>query len=194
MTNHPRRQRDNDDTAGETVEVPGDGAVPPQGSADVPAHTPNGLRPNAAKMIGQAVAESISQALPPAVFQAVAAALSQVPVQVAQQHLCATCLAGRIGWEHAHRAQMEAAMTAAAHAAGVPPASPESTRIDFGPFLPEGLRAGQPNGIPEIGIAVTTCQGTEVCPLHIPGVQTGGAPLLVATATMNPAMLGQLAG
>ena len=214
MTHHPRRARDDDEPSIEEIaaqavepvaaELRGkletQGRIPPQGSAKVPAHTSNGvppgLRPNAAKLIGQAVAETLAETLPQAMYSAFAAVLSQVPVQaVTQQHLCATCLIGRIAWENSHRTQMEAAMTAAAQAAGIEPGSPQAGQLDLGPFLPEGLQPGQRNGIPAVTQAVTTFQGNEVCALHAAqgaGVQPGRSPLLVATATMNP--LGQLTG
>ena len=209
MTNHPRRARDEDtDLAAEALEgissvLPAeDGDIPPQGSAEVPAHTgnglPPGLRPNAAKLIGQAVAETLGQVLPQMLFQAVAGALQQVPVQaVIQQHMCATCIIARIAWENSHRAAMEAAMAAAAQAAGVDADSPQARRTDLTPFLPPHLRPGEKAGIPAIAQAITTHQGAELCAAHLAqaaGIQPGRSPLLVATATMNPAMLGQFAG
>jgi hypothetical protein len=190
MTNHPRKRHDitseteRDQSAAEALAgdllpaEPGD--IPPQGSAEVPAHTgngvPPGLRANAAKVLGQAIASTLAETLPQMLFQALATALSQVQVQtVTQQHFCATCIIGRVMWENSHRADMEKAMTAAAQAAG----------------------AGERNGIPNVAQAVTTHQGADLCAMHLAqaaGIQPGRSQLLVATATMNPAMLGQLAG
>jgi hypothetical protein len=127
-------------------------------------------------------------------FDAVATALSQVPVRtLTQVRMCATCIVGRIAWENAHKADMNQAMREAAVAAGIDPADPQAGQADFGPFLPEHLQPGQRAGIPGVNQAVTTVQGTDVCHLHIPGVQPGRAPLLVANAAMSPGMLGQLA-
>jgi hypothetical protein len=148
---------------------------------------PPGLLANPAHAIGAAVADALAQVLP----MALANVLSQVPIQaVTPQHMCATCLIQRVSWENAHRTDMKAAMDAAAHAAGVEPGSPEAARIDFGPFLPEPLRPGAANAIPQVGQAITAVQGTEVCPMHIPGVQAGRQPLLVAQGAISPAMLG----
>jgi hypothetical protein len=203
MTNHPRRARDDaerdaaaaDALAGE-LEPAGLGDIPPQGSAEVPAHTgngtPPGLRPNAAKIIGEAVAGAVAQALgrslPQAIYSAFGAALSQFPVQaVTQQHMCATCIIQRIAWENAHKAAMDKAIAAAKEAA-----APGGPQPDLAPFLPEALRPGGPDGIPDVAQAVTTFQGAEACPAHLAqaaGIQPGRSPLLVATATMNPAML-----
>jgi len=166
------------------------------GRPPAPAQTPNGdhpPRPDAAKLIGQAVAESLGQHLPQMLFQALAAALQQVT----QQHFCATCIISRVMWENSHRADMEKALAAAAQAAGAEPGSPQAGQQDLTPFLPPALRPGERNGIPAVGQAVTTSQGTDLCAAHLAqaaGIQPGRSQLLVATATMNPAMLGQLAG
>jgi len=186
MTNHPHRKH------GDLTPEPD----PPMAGLP-PARSANGSSAfgtiDAAQLIGQAVGDRITQALPPVLTQALAYVLSQVPVQaVTQQHVCATCLTLRVNWEHAHRADMETAMSAAAEAAGAEPGSPQAAQIDFGPFLPPHLRAGEKNGIPPVHQAITTVQGTEVCPAHVPGVQAGRAPLLVATANIPAGTLGQL--
>jgi hypothetical protein len=217
MTNHPHRQHDENEPSieemvAEAVEplaaemreklaIPAPGDLPPQGSAEVPSHTgngvPPGLKPNAAKQIGQAAGEAIAgtlgQMLPQMLFSAFTAALSQVPVQV-PQYMCATCIANRIGWENAHRAEMEKAMADAAVAAGVPAGTPQAAQLDLAPFLPPQLRPGERTGIPDVRPKVTTAQGTDVCSMHIPGVQAGRPPLLVATAAMNPALTRQFTG
>ncbi len=183
--------------------APGD--IPPQGSAEVPAHNgngvPPGLKPNAAKQIGDAagtaIAGTIDQLLPQMLFDAFATALSQVPVRTiaAQERLCATCLVQRIGWENAHRAEMEKAIAAALGAAGIQQDAPQAAQLNIAAFLPQHLQPGQQAGMPEVRQAATVFQGTEVCPMHIPGVQSAGrTPLLVATAGMSPAMAAQFAG
>jgi hypothetical protein len=48
--------------------------------------------------------------------------------------------------------------------------------------------------MPDVAQAITTHQGTDVCPMHIPGAQPGRSPLLVATATMNPGMFAKMVG
>lgn len=213
MTNHPNRKRpdvtaetERDQAAAEALAgqlVPAEpGDIPPQGSAEVPMHTgngvPAGLKANAAKLIGQAVATAIGETLPQILFQVFSAALSQTQVQaVTQQHFCSTCIIQRIMWENSHRAEMEKAMAAAAQAAGVEPGSPQAAQQDLTPFLPAGLRPGERNGILNVAQAVTTHQGAELCAMHLAqaaGIQPGRSQLLVATATMNPAMLGQLTG
>lgn len=161
------------------------------------AHTPNGVPPglkqDPAVLAAKAVAQTLGEHLPNMLFQAVTAALSQVPVQaVTEQHMCATCIIERIAWENAHRAEMEAAIAAAAETPG--PANPQP---DLAPFLPEALRPGAPRGIPGVAQAVTTFQGAEMCPAHVAkaaGVQPGRSPLLLATAALSPAALGRLAG
>jgi hypothetical protein len=141
------------------------------------------------------VAEALGQHLPQMLFQAVAAALQQVPVRtITQERMCATCIVNRIAWENLHRAEMEQAMEAAAHAAGVQPGSQQAAQLDLAAFLPPGLRPGERGGLPGVSLAVTTWQGTECCPVHIPGVQAGRSPLLIANAAMSPAMLAQFAG
>jgi hypothetical protein len=207
MTNHPRRQRgeENDDLsaaealAGELVPA-GPGDIPPQGSAEVPAHTgngvPPGLRANAAKLIGQAVAEAMTGALPQVLFQAFGAALSQVQVQtVTQQHLCHLCLVERFGWESAHETEIKAAMKSAAEAAGFGPEDPRAQQLDFGPFLPEQLRPGAgASAIPAMNTAVTTVQGSDVCQWHVPGVQARRGKLLVVPGGVNLAAFAAQAG
>jgi hypothetical protein len=186
MTNHPHRKH------GDLTPEPD----PPMAELP-PARSANGSSAfgtiDAAQLIGKAVADTLAQALPPALVQALVTVYSQMPVQtVTQQHVCATCLTLRVNWEHAHRADMETAMQTAAEAAGVQPGSPQAAQVDFGPFLPPHLRPGEKNGIPPVSQAITTVQGTEVCPAHVPGVQAGRAPLLVATANIPAGTLGQL--
>lgn len=200
MTNHPHREHDDNTSETESdLAAAGPGGIPPQGSAEVPAHTgngvPPGLRGGTAKVAAEAVAEALGQHLPQMLFQAVVAALQQVPVRtITQERLCATCIVNRIGWENLHHADMEKAMTAAAQAAGVQPGTMQAAQLDFTVFLPERLRPGQPKGMPDVRQAVTTFQGMETCPMHIPGIQAARSQLVVATATMSPRALAQFAG
>jgi hypothetical protein len=194
MTNHPGRRRGDDEEHSPADELAAD--VPAvQEMADEmaaqmpPGHTPNGvpsgLKADPAVLAAKAVAQTLGEHLPNMLFQAFAAALSQIQVQTAQ-HMCATCIVDRIRWENAHRPEMEAAIAAAG-----------SPQADLTPFLPEALRPGAPRGMPGVAQAVTTFQGAEVCPVHVAqaaGVQPGRSQLLIATATMNPGVLGQLAG
>jgi hypothetical protein len=207
MTNHPRRQRPDitgeaerdaaaaDALAGELVPA-GPGDIPPQGSAEIPAHTgngvPPGLRANAAKIIGQTVAEAIAQALPQAVYSAFVQALSQVPVQViARQPLCGTCLLLRITWEQNHRKPMEQAIADACQAAGIEPGSPQAGQLDLAAFLPPELRPGTPGGMPPVQERATTVNGSDLCPMHIPGVQSG--PHIMAVPALSGQALAQFA-
>jgi len=210
MTNDPHRKRpdisaetERDLAAAEALAgdiVPAEpGGIPPQGSAEIPAHTGNGVPPGfrggTAKVAAEAVAEALGQHLPQMLFQAVAAALQQVPVRtITQERMCATCIVNRIAWENLHRAEMEQAMEAAANAAGVQPGSQQAAQLDLAAFLPPGLRPGERGGMPNVLQAATTFQGTGCCPMHIPGVQAARSPLVVATAGMSPAMLAQFAG
>jgi len=192
MTNHPGRRRGDDEEPQSVQEMAGemDAQMPP-------GHTPNGvpagLKPDPVTLAAKAVAQTLGEHLPNMIFQAMAAALSQVQVTT-QQHLCATCIIARIGWENSHRADMEAAMMAAAEAAGAEPGSPQAGQLELTPFLPPDLRLGERNGMPGVAQAVTTFQGTEVCPAHLPGGHAARSPLLVATAGMSPAMAARFTG
>ena len=121
MTNHPRRARGDN----EQNEQPDHEPAPP-------VHTPNGhgapagLQPNAAKIIGQTVAEVLSETLPPMLAQALSDA--------ARPQYCATCLAERLNWEIAHEADLKAAigqMQIAAQA--YPPGDPRLAQLN--PFM-----------------------------------------------------------
>jgi hypothetical protein len=208
MTNHPGRKRGDDEEQSPADALAAD--VPAvQEMADEmaaaqmpPGHTPNGvppgLKPDPVILAAKAVAQALGEHLPNTLFQAMTAALSQVPVQaITQQHMCATCIIQRIAWEGAHKSAMDKAIAAAAAAAGIEPGSPETARLDLTPFLAPDLRPGERGGMPGVQQAITTFQGADACAIHAAqaaGVQAGRSPLLVASATMNPAMLGQLAG
>ena len=160
MTNHPNRKRDEDN------EQP-------------PVHAPNGhgspagLQANAAKIIGQTIADTLTESLPQAMYAALAA----------QRPPCATCVIQRITWENSHRTEMDAAMAAAAQAG----------KQDITPHLPLALRPGEPGGIPAVAQSITSFQGTELCVAHLgdaAGIRPGKSPLLVATATVPGKLTG----
>jgi hypothetical protein len=161
------------------------------------------------KAAGTALAELLApqfgqlvQFLPQMVAQGVAQALSQVLVRT--KRFCSKCLAARIAWEAAHTAEMEAAFTAAAVAAGIlapggalDKADPRLGQLDIGPHLPDHLKlgSGTPHEMPPLLDAVTIAAGDEVCALHLPGVpqQPGRRQILVATPGMNVATAARLA-
>lgn len=189
---------------------PGASQTPPP----APGQSSNGTaafkRPDAVligQAAGKAVAEllapqfgQLAQFLPQMVAQGVAQALQQVPVRT--RRLCAKCLTVRIAWEAAHAVAMKQAVAAAAVAAGIMPpgadldqSDPRLGQLEIGPYLPDHLRPGGPEGMPQIMDAITTAAGDEVCPMHLPGVpqQPGRRPLLIAPAGMTPAMAARLA-
>lgn len=198
MTNHPRRQRDENEPS---IESPAPGDIPPQGSAEVPAHTGNGvplgLQANAARLIGRAVAEAVGEMLPPLLGQALSS--------VTREYHCATCLIERLNWEIAHEAELRASvgqMQIAGQA--MQPDDPRREQLNPFMFLPPHLLPSQdpadphPDAIPVPAVGVVMVGGTLFCAGHVPGVNRPGdapkRPLLVATATMNPAMSGQMGG
>lgn len=106
------------------------------------------------------------------------------------QRLCALCLTARVQWETAHRADVDRMITAvqqAMEAGQQPPADPAM-------LLPENLRPGQPGGMPPVQPSVTTLNGTELCPGHLPGQPGARQPLLLAAGPLTTASLSQLAG
>ena len=171
---------------------PGD--IPPQGSAEIPGHTgngvPPGLRPNAAKIIGATVADAIAETLPPLLAQALSA--------VTPPHYCATCLTDRLNWEIGHKEDLKMAMEQMQIAGmALPPGDPRLDQLNPFMFLPPHLLPSQdpdtphPDAVTEPQPWVTMAGGTLFCTRHVPGVNRPGdapkRPLLVATATMNPA-------
>jgi hypothetical protein len=173
MTNHPNRRRD-------------DETMPP-------AQTPNGshaFQPDAAALIGHAVAKALGETLPPLLAEALGS--------VTRQHYCATCLADRLNWEIAHEADLRAAvdeMNIAAQA--LPPGDPRLAQFNPFMFLAPHLLPSQdpadphPEAIPDPSLWSTMSGGTLYCTAHVPGVNRPGEtpkrPLLVATTTINPA-------
>jgi hypothetical protein len=191
MTNHPGGEEPQD-IQELAASVPAVQELADEMAAKLPPQHSNGVPPGLVKqdpviLAAKAVAQALGEHLPNMLFQAFTAALSQTAVQaVTQQHLCSACIIERIRWEGAHRAEMEAAVAAA----GGPQA-------DLTPFLPADLLPGTPGGMPGLQQAVTTFQGSELCPAHVAqaaGIQPGRSPLMVATAMPSAALLGQLAG
>lgn len=159
--------------------------MPPDPQQLPPGLSPNGHRPS--ERLAQLMEE-----LPQMLFSAFGQALQRQPVTTvsAQQHLCHECLGARFAFERQHGEEIKVAMGLAAKAAGIEPGSPQASQVDFAPFLPERLQPGQASGIPAINPSITTVAGNEVCQWHIPGVQAGRRPLLVAPAGVNLASLG----
>ena len=133
-----------------------------------------------------AIAGMLAQ-MPQQMLQALATVLQQVPVQT-RQHLCAQCLAARLGWEATYGREMKTAIRAAAEAAGFEEGDPRWGQLDPAPHLPEHLRPGASQGMPSLTVAVTAVNGTEVCSAHLPG-RPGGQQLLIASAAFSPSML-----
>jgi hypothetical protein len=83
---------------------------------------------------------------------------------------------------------------AALRDSGLPADSPGAAQLDVTGYLPPQLRPGTgPEGMPQIQQAVTTVQGTDVCPGHVP-VPPSGRPaarkgLIVANGALSPAMV-----
>lgn len=213
MTNHPRRKRpdvtsdaERDQAAAEALAgdllpaEPGD--IPPQGSAGVPAHTDNGvppgLRPNAAKLIGQAVGAALGETLPQMLAQAFAEALRR-------QYYCSTCFVERLNWETAHEADLKAAVEQMQIAAqAFPPGDPRLAQLSPFMFLPPHLlpsldpASPHPEAIPDPAAGVVMIGGTLYCPRHAPGVnrpdEVAKRPFYVAQASLSPAMIAEIVG
>lgn len=154
-------------------------ALPPV--ADAPFGTID-----AGKLIGKATGDALAAALPPLLAETLGETLVPVLLRVVAQavppRVCATCLASRVSWEKANRTALSEAMAAAQKQAIT--AGQDPGQADFAPFLPERLRGSVPN----VNTAITTCQGTDVCAEHVPGVQ-GGTPLLIAQGNVPPGAL-----
>lgn len=159
-------------------------------SADVPAAfsgPANGTVPPARQTADgvAAIAGMLSQ-FP----QALAQVLQQVPVTT-RQHLCASCVMTRLGWQAAHEPDLKAALARAAQAHGISENDPRVNLLDPAPFLPAELQPGAPQGIPPLTAAITMVGGTEVCSEHIPG-RPGGKQLLLASGPLSSSMLAGL--
>lgn len=134
------------------------------------------------------LAQALLSQLPAATGQAVAQAIPR--------QLCAQCLLDRLGWEHRHAKEIAEASARIQEAAkeaarmGVPPQQPAEM------FLPERLRPGQPDGMPQPQPGITTVNGTMVCAGHVPGApgKPGARPLLIANGPLSTGMLAGLGG
>jgi hypothetical protein len=153
------------------------------------------LGPPLGNMLGQAIG-----ALPQQIAQGMAQVLQQVPVRTTR--LCAPCLTARIAWNAAHEADIQAALTSAALAAGIieggelPMGDPQAARLNIAPYLPARLRPGAgPDAMPPLEQSVTTAGGTEVCPGHLPDApqRAGRRPLLIPGTGLSVATLARLA-
>jgi hypothetical protein len=110
---------------------------------------------------------------------------------ITKQPMCGTCLLLRITWEQRNRPAMEKAIADACAAAGVEHGSPQAGQLDLTVFLPPELRPGTPGGMPPVQEKSTTVNGNDVCPMHIPGVQSG--PLIVPVPALSGQALAQFA-
>lgn len=156
--------------------------------------------PTDAELIGDAVAGKIGQLLGqvlPQVFNMLPAMIAQAVQQPQRPRWCSACLVNRLGWEAAHKADMETAMAMAAKMAGLAESDPQAARLDVAPFLPERLRpgSGQAEQMPPVMDAVTMVQGTEFCAGHVPGAPGAqGRSLIVPPPGMPMSMAAALAG
>jgi hypothetical protein len=143
--------------------------------------------------IGTATAAAVAQVLSPWVMK-LAEILAQIPQVITStapiRQMCARCLAERIAWEQAHRAEMEAAFGMACKHAGITREDPRAAGVDVSPFLPVRLHpaSGGPEAMPQIQNAATIHQGNALCPGHL-GQPNGAPRLLAVTGSFTPAML-----
>lgn len=194
MTNHPRRERDGDEEPAGIEElaasVPAVQELADELAAHLPPQVPPGFSSN-----GHTPTARLIEQLPQMLAQAFAHVLTQIPVKaITLQHICSGCFAVRVAWEQAHEAELTAARTMAAQAAGTDPADPQAAGLDFTPYLPPELAPGADGGLPEVRQAITTVQGTDVCPLHHPAMPQGGSkrPFLIVGAPLTAGMLAEV--
>lgn len=137
------------------------------------------FRPDAAALIGKAVASALQETFPQMLFQALASVLTQVPVHaVTQQLRCAGCMLARLEWHAAYRAECEEAER---QFAALPPGDPRQGQAGFLEFLPEHLRPGAgPRGMPPVADGVVMLNGSVWCTEHIPGAAGRTGRLLIA--------------
>lgn len=197
MTNHPRRERDEDGKPEPAQElaasVPAVQELADEISARPPV--PPGFSPN-----GHTPTRTLIEQLPQMLFQAVAAALQQVPVQVVvKPGPCGTCFTARVGWFTGHSAEIaraEAAYQAAL--SELAPDDPQRGLIEPLSFLPAALQPSQdpahpnPLAMPGLAEGVIMTGGTWHCAQHVPGIQQQPGKLLIAETVIPQGMLGQL--
>jgi hypothetical protein len=155
----------------------------------------NGHRPGSGSY-SQQTAQNTAQAaaLLAQLPQAIGAMLAQVVKSIPRPPLCSTCLIARLKWEAQYMPQLEAAITAAAEAAGIPDGDPRRGLIDAASYLPEHLQPGAGSqGMPPVNPKNTTIGGTDYCSGHIPGL-AGGRTLLVAQGALSSSLLAQYSG
>jgi hypothetical protein len=172
MTNHPGRRRDDASENGP------------------PAQTPNGhhaFQPDAAQLIGHAVAKALGETLPPMLAEALRS--------VTPEYHCATCLIERLNWETAHEADLRASVDQMQIAGqAMQPDDPRRAELNPFMFLPPHLLPSQdpadphPEAIPVPAVGVVLVGGTTYCAGHVPGVNRAEdapkKPLLVATTVL----------
>jgi hypothetical protein len=212
MTNHPGRKRGDDEDQSPAdalaADVPAVQEMADELAAQMPpGHTPNGvppgLKPNAAKVIGETVAASLGQVLPdalcrllpPLLYDAFATALSQVPVQaVTPQHFkCATCVTLRGQWGVKYDAELKAAQTAmAALLAQMAPDDLRRAQLNLLAFLPEEAQ----QAVPPINDGMVMTGGTVLCADHAPGTssQPGRKEFLIAHGPLTPSLIADALG
>jgi hypothetical protein len=117
--------------------------------------------------------------------------LGQVVQSIPRQALCAQCLVSRIGWEAAHRGELEAAIARGRAAHGIAEDAPLPPGFDPAPFLPPSLAPGGSQAMPNLTAAITVAGGTATCSDHIPG-RPGKSPLLIASGALNPTVMASL--
>jgi hypothetical protein len=124
------------------------------------------------QIYGQALASMITQGVVQALQQ-----VQALPVKPVGR-LCATCLGQRIQWNTRHADAISRAQTLAmAQIGATDPGDPRLQQIDIIPLLPEPLRpGGGPDALPVMFDAVTTIQGTDLCPQHHPAAAGQAQP------------------
>jgi hypothetical protein len=164
---------------------------------------PAGLNGNSPTSPARQTADGVSAiaGMLPQMAQAFGTLLGQLPMAIGQavrvpRQLCAPCVLARLGWEHKHEAEMAAASE------GYQQAAEEATRLGVPmqqapeAFLPEPLRPGQPDGMPQPQPGITMVGGTLVCAEHVPGApgKPGAKKLLVVHGALSTGMLAGLGG
>lgn len=219
MTNHPRRQRGEDDpqpepSALEAIEQavresPTVQELRDQLNPEPPAHTANGesdaFKPNAATLIGNAVGKRVADAIAAQLPPALAQVLAQVPIALRQWFKCATCVAARVAWCAAHQDDLKAAEAAMIACAGQwPEGDPRRGQLNPLMFLPGHLQAGPgmlPPGspaCPNVLDGIVMAGGTVYCPDHVPGAieaaGTGRKEFLIAHAPLSAGLIAEVMG
>lgn len=122
--------------------------------------------------------EALQNIVAAAVLKAVNSLGGALPVKAAG-HLCATC----VGLQHAWAARNAPAINAAKKQAmavigATSESDPRLAQIDLAAFLPENLRPGQAQGVPQVFDAAYELDGTSLCPAHHPAAAAGKGSLI----------------